>query len=326
MTIRLRFLQSFAVCALFLCAFGSIALAQIDTGSIVGLVLDPSGAAVPDANVTLTNIGTNVSITTKTNAAGQYQFVALIPGTYSVKVSATGFQSALRDNIVIEVQSRPAVDFSLQVGQSSETVQVNSSTPILHTETADLGGVVQSKQIVDLPLNGRRYSDLVLLEPGMSKNYSSSNYAADYYNSNGNWQTQNYFSLDGVDNNSGSENVQEGSVQVIQPPPDALQEFRIQTRTYSAEFGTSAGAVINASIKSGTNEIRGDIWEFLRNSDMDANLFFNNASGVARPHYVLNQFGGTIGGPVIKNKLFLFGDTQGLVVQQGKTTLATVPT
>ncbi len=326
MRFEFRWLISFAVCMCLVVLLGQLALAQIDTGAIVGVVRDPSGAAVPQASVLVTNTATNVAHPTTTNDAGQYQVTALIPGTYSVKVTATGFQAAEQSNIVIDVQSRPAVDFNLQVGQSNEVVQVTSASPVLQTESADVGGVVQAKQISDLPLNGRRYSDLTLLEAGMTKNYSVSNYAADRYNSNGNWDTQNYFSLDGVDNNSGSENIQEGTVQVIQPPPDALQEFRVQTRTYSAEFGTSAGAVINASIKSGTNQIHGDIWEFLRNSDMDANLFFNNVNGVPRPHYVQNQFGGTIGGPIVKNRTFIFGDTQYLTSRQGKTSNSIVPT
>ena len=147
---------------------------------------------------------------------------------------------------------------------------------MLQTETADVGGVVQKEQINDLPLNGRRYSDLALLEAGIQRNVmNTNNQAPDRFSSNGNLETQNYFSLDGIDNNSGSTNLQESSVQVIQPPPDALQEFRIQTRTYSAEFGTSAGAVINASIKSGTNQFHGDVWEFLRNDALDANAYFN---------------------------------------------------
>jgi len=305
---------------------GQLGLAQIDTGAIVGVVRDPSAAAIPQASVQVTNMATNVVFETETNTSGQYQFTALIPGRYAVKVTAKGFQAAQQDNISIDVQSRAAADFTLQVGQSTEVVQVTSASPLLQTESADVGGVVQSKQISDLPLNGRRYSDLTLLEAGMTKNYSVSNYAADRYNSNGNWDTQNYFSLDGVDNNSGSENIQEGTVQVIQPPPDALQEFRVQTRTYSAEFGTSAGAVVNASLKSGTNEVHGNVWEFLRNSDTDANLFFNNVNGVRRPHYVQNQFGGTIGGPIKKNRTFIFGDAQYLTARQGKTSNSIVPT
>src|SRR5204863_10014157 len=159
-----------------------------------------------------------------------------------------------QNDIEIHVQSRPSVDFTLKVGAVTEAVEVQSTGAILQTQSADVGGVVQEKQIRDLPLNGRRYADLALLEAGVQKNYTNPhNQAPDRFSSNGNLETQNYFPPDGVDNNSGSTNLQEGSVQTVQPPPDALEEFRVQTRTYSAEFGTSAGAVINASIKTGTN-------------------------------------------------------------------------
>ncbi len=150
--------------------------------------------------------------------------------------------------------------------------------------------------------------------------------AADRFNSNGNLDLQNYFSLDGVDNNSGSTNLQEGSVQVVQPPPDALQEFRVQTRTYSAEFGTSAGAVINASIRSGTNQFHGGVFEFLRNDKLDANTFFNNANGVRRGHFSQNQFGGTLGGPIVPSKTFFFGDFQRFTSRKATTINSIVPT
>ncbi len=255
----------------------SAALAQIDTGSIVGTVRDASGAAVPKATVTATNPATNITLTTTTNSVGEYQFNALHTGDYNVKAVASGFSAQVFPNVHIDVQSRPSVDFTLQVGNVNQTIEVQSTAPLLDTQTATLGGVVSSRQIEDLPLNGRRYADLALLEPGIQKNLTNpNNTAPDRFSSNGNLETQNYFSLDGVDNNSGSTNLQEGSVQTVQPPPDALQEFRVQTRTYSAEFGTSAGAVINASIKSGSNAFHGDLWEFLRNNDLDANSFFNN--------------------------------------------------
>src|SRR6202795_5232312 len=301
--------------------------AQIDTGSIVGIVTDSSGAAIKGATVTLTNTGTGVTRVATTNEDGGYQFAALIPGVYSVKTSAAGFDAAVRTNIEIDVQSRPAIDFSLKVGQSKEVVEVSSITPVLQTETADVGGVIQSEQINDLPLNGRRYSDLALLEAGIQRNQvNTNNTAPDRFSSNGNLETQNYFSLDGIDNNSGSTNLQESSVQVIQPPPDALQEFRIQTRTYSSEFGTSAGAIINASIKSGTNQFHGDVWEFLRSSSLDANTYFNNLNGVPRGHFTQNQYGATIGGPVIKNKTFFFGDFQIFTSRQATTVQSVVPT
>ena len=219
------------------------------------------------------------------------------------------------------------MDFSLKVGAVTDTVEVQASSALLQTQSADVGGVVQEKQIRDLPLNGRRYADLALLEAGIQKNYTNpNNMAPDRFSSNGNLETQNYFSLDGVDNNSGSTNLQEGSVQTVQPPPDALQEFRVQTRTYSSEFGTSAGAVINASLKSGSNAFHGDVWEFLRNNKLDSNTFFNNAGGVPRGHFSQNQYGGTIGGPIIKNRTFFFFDAQDFTSRKATTVNSAVPT
>ncbi len=305
----------------------SVVVAQIDTGTIVGVVRDQSGAAIPGATVTLKNSATGVSRTVMTNEEGEYLFAAIIPGVYSVQASSPNFESAIRSSIEINVQSRPAIDFSLKVGQTNQVVEVTSQTPVLQTETSDLGGVVQSQQINDLPLNGRRYSDLALLEAGIQRNLvNQNNTTPDRFSSNGNWETQNYFSLDGIDNNSGSTNLQESTVQVIQPPPDALQEFRIQTRSYSAEFGTSAGAVINASIKSGTNAFHGDVWEYIRNNVFDANSYFNNQNGVPRGHFSQNQYGATLGGPVIKNKTFFFGDFQFFTSRKATTVQSTVPT
>src|SRR5215472_11358053 len=302
------------------------AFAQIDTGAIVGSVLDPSGAAIPKASITATNSATHEVLTTTSNSVGQYQFTGVRVGVYSVKATAPGFSAQVINEVQIDVQSRPSIDFKLPIGDATQTVQVESAAPLLNTQTADVGGVVQQRQIRDLPLNGRRYSDLALLEPGIQKDPTVSNAAPDRFSSNGNLETQNYFSLDGIENNSGSTNLQEGSVQAVQPPPDALSEFRVQTRTYSAEFGTSAGAVINASIKSGTDSIHGDVWEFVRNNHFDSNTFFNNAGGVPRGHFSQNQFGGTIGGPIIKHKTFFFGDAQDFRSSKATTILSTVPT
>jgi hypothetical protein len=307
--------------------FAGIALAQIDTGSIVGTVRDASGASVPKASVTLTNKATNQLAATTTNDAGEYQFNALHPGSYTIRAVISGFATQEFTDVQVDVQSRISRDFALQVGNVSQTLEVKSAAPLLDTQTAELGGVVHEQQIVNLPLNGRRYADLALLEAGIQKNLTNTNnMAPDRFSSNGNLETQNYFSLDGVDNNSGSTNLQEGSVQTVQPPPDALQEFRVQTRTYSAEFGTSAGAVINATIKSGTNQFHGDLWEFLRNNALDSNSFFNNSGGVPRGHFTQNQFGGTFGGPIIKDKTFFFVDSQGFLSRKATTTLSTVPT
>ena len=207
--------------------------AQIDRGAIVGTVRDPSGAVVPGAAVTVTNKATNISLTTVTNNAGEYQALALLAGDYIVRVTASGFQTAIQSDIPIHVQSRVEVDITLKVGSAQQQVTVTAAEPLLQTQTADLGNVVGTQQMEDLPLNGRRYADLALLEPGVQKYYNAANPAPDRFSVNGNLEIQNNFMLDGIDNNSNSENLQEFSVQVVQPPPDALQEFRIQTRTYT---------------------------------------------------------------------------------------------
>lgn len=311
----------------FLFLLPTVLCAQIDTGSIVGVVRDQSGAVIAGATVTLNSTSTGVTRVVMTNEGGEYLFAAIIPGIYSVQASAPNFESAIRNNIEINVQSRPAVDFSLKLGETNQVVEVISQTPVLQTEMSDLGGVLQAQQINDLPLNGRRYSDLALLEAGIQRNLvNQNNTAPDRFSSNGNWETQNYFSLDGIDNNSGSTNLQESTVQVIQPPPDALQEFRIQTRTYSSEFGTSAGAVVNASIKSGTNAFHGDVWEFVRNDKFDANAYFDNQRRQPRGHFSQNQYGATIGGPVLKNKTFFFGDFQFFTSRKATSVQSTVPT
>ena len=313
---------------LFLLFLSVLAWGQASSGTIVGSVHDPSGAAVPGAQVAVTNTATNVTRTTQSDASGEYQMPALIPGTYSVKASATGFTPQQANNVVINVQSRQLVNFALKIGSVSQQVEVVATPPVLETQSPNIGGVVTASQIVDLPLNGRRYSDLALLEPGVTTfpPGEEGHQTPDRFNVNGNLDLENDFLLDGTDNNSGSENLQEGSVQVVHPPPDALTEFRMQTRTYSAEFGTSAGAVINASVKSGTNRFHGDLWEFVRNNALDANTFFNNRNGVPIGGFQQNQFGGTLGGPILHNRTFFFADFQGLVSHQASTTLSTVPT
>ncbi len=308
------------------CILANPLFAQIDRGTIVGTVRDSSGAIVPNATVVVTNTATKTNTTSQTDQTGAYQALALNPGTYTVSASAKGFNEEVRTGVVVHVQSRVLADFTLRVGQVRQEVQVVSTAAQLQTQTADMGFIVGSRSINDLPLNGRRYADLALLEPGVQKDYSPNNPAPDRFSVNGNNELQNDFLLDGVWNNSGSENLQEFSVQVVQPPPDALQEFNLQTRTYSAEFGNSAGAVINASLKSGANQFHGDLWEFVRNDALDANYFFNNASGLPIGHFSENVYGGTIGGPIRKDKTFFFFDYQDLTSREATTVQSTVPT
>lgn len=325
-SVAMRSVARIALYLAMISLISSLAICQIDRGAIVGKVMDSSGAVIPRANVVVTNKGTGVAIATSTNDAGEYQVLALIPGTYSVKISAQGFDSFVRDNVVLHVQDRIAVPVTLKPGSVSQEVNVSGAPELLQTEKADIGNVVNSQQVNDLPLNGRRYADLALLEPGVQKFYGAANPAPDRFSSNGNSELQNNFLLNGIDNNSWSENLQEFSVQVVQPPPDAIEEFRVQTRTYSAEFGNSAGAVVNATIKSGTNGYHGDLFEYLRNDVLDGNTWLNNRNNLPRGHFVQNQFGGTFGGPIIKNKTFFFADYQRFSSRRSTTLQSTVPT
>jgi len=321
-----RLLDRVMLVAMLLGVSALPAFGQIDRGAITGRILDSSGAVVPSATVTITNKATGVAVTTSADADGEYQVLTLIPGTYTVKATAAGFESVLRDDIHLHVQDLLSIDFALKVGSVNAEIVVTARESMLETQTADLGSVVNEQRINDLPLNGRRYADLALLEPGVAKFYAPANPAPDRFSANGNSELQNNFLLDGIDNNSFSENLQELSMQVVQPPPDALQEFKIQTRTYSAEFGNSAGAVVNATLKSGTNGYHGDLYEFFRNKVLDANQWINNLTGFPRSGFSQNQFGGTFGGPIKKDKLFFFGDLERFTSRNGDTVQSTVPT
>src|SRR5262249_38935043 len=220
-------------------------------------------------------------------------------------------------------------DFSLTIGQLEETVVIKSDTPLLDNETSSIGQVIQNKSILDLPLNGRDYQQLAVLTSGTVPTGGTSpnnitRGVADF-SANGARPLQNNFLLDGVDNNSYVLDIQSGSSQAVAPSVDAMQEFKVQNNNFGAEFGRYGGAVINATIKSGTNELHGSAFEFLRNDAVDANNFFNNLAGRALPPFRQNQFGATAGGPLPKNKLFLFGSYQGTRIAQGVTYLSTVP-
>lgn len=302
--------------------------AQIDTGAIVGIVQDNTGARLPGATVDVTNMATNVTRSYVTNGEGSYEALQLIPGVYSVTVKKSGFATKVQQNITVNVQSRVPVDLSMTVSSEKQQVVVNETAAQLQTQSAEINGVLSSQTVNDLPLNGRDYDQLALLEPGTYHNPSVevANPAEGRFSANGNLELQNYFSLDGIDNNTGSENLQEQSVQAVIPPPDALQEFVVQTRTYSSEFGTSAGAVMNVSTKSGTNHFHGDLWEYVENSVFDANTWFNDYGGLPIGNFVQNQFGATVGGPIVRNHTFIFAAYETLLSSTSDTVLSTVPT
>jgi len=299
--------------------------AQLDKGTITGTVRDASGSVLPNAAVVVRNTETGVTTSVTTNGDGTYQVLSLNPGTYSVAASAPGFGTTTTNAVDIHVKSRAEVDITLNVGAANTQIEVRDTAVALQTQSADVGTTIGATEINDLPLNARRYADLALLSPGIFKNPSVANNAPDRFSSNGNSETQNYFALDGVDNNSGSTNLQEGSVQNVQPPPDAIAEFRVQTRTYTTEFGTSAGAIINASTKSGTNRFHGNVWEYARNSVFDSNTYFNRQKNIPKGTFSQNQFGGTIGGPILRARTFFFADYQGLRSVQNVTKNSVVP-
>ncbi len=303
------------------------ASAQTNLGSIVGTVRDSSGAILTGAHVDVSNDATNVKVSFTTNAAGEYEALQLVAGTYTVEATRGGFQAAVRTNVRVDVQSRVQVDFALSVGQIQQQVEVSDTTATLQTQSAEVGGVLTNQQVNDLPLNGREYDKLVLTEPGTYVMLTTASHSAEgRFSSNGNLELQNYFQLDGIDNNTYSENLQEGTVQSVLPPPDALQEYATQTRTYSTEFGTAAGAVVNASTKSGTNHFNGDVWEYIENSALDSNTYFNNYGDVPKGHFSQNQFGGTLGGPILRNRTFFFAAWESLLSSQAETELSVVPT
>jgi hypothetical protein len=321
-------LQRSVFALLFALWFSSAALAQQETATITGEVKDAAGAVVPGASVTITKVETGVSLKSETNDQGLYTVPALKPGAYSVAVEKAGFKKFVRSGLTLQVAQVVRIDVDLQVGEVTNTVEITQAAALLETETSSRGSVIDQKKIVDLPLNGRDYNQLALLSPGVlptTPRLASVNFKG-ALNVNGNRTFNNVFLLDGVDNISYSNSFRGENVQLVQPSIEALQEFKIQTNAYSAEFGRSSGAVINATIKSGTNAIRGSLYEFLRNEKLDANNFFSNALGAPKPIRKRNQFGAAVGGPLVKNRTFWFADYEGLREREGVPRVRQVPT
>ncbi|MGA2888814.1 MAG: carboxypeptidase regulatory-like domain-containing protein [Terracidiphilus sp.] len=303
---------------------------QLDEGAITGTVTDPKGSSVSHATVHLTNIDTNFSLESQTDASGVYTFQPIRIGRYSVTVSAPGFSSTTKSGLVLHVNARLEANVQLQLGKVTETLRVNSdSTPLLQTDESSTGQVMTEQQINDIPLNQRNYVFLAQLSTGVNPSNGSRGQGNGDFNANGQRATENNFILDGVDNNSNSIDFLNGASYNVKPPPDALQEFNVQTADSSAQFGHSAGAVVNASIKSGTNDFHGDAWEYMRNNDFGEAPATQWASGVSHPvvePYHQNQFGGTVGGPIWKNKAFFFFDYEGNRIIENFPSITSIPT
>jgi Carboxypeptidase regulatory-like domain len=317
--------------ALIACLFHVENASAQTAATIVGDITDSSGAVAPNVTVTVIHEGTKIERKVLTNEAGQYRVTPLNPGTYTIAVEAVGFKREVRSGVVLEVGAVLEVDFSLQVGQVTETIGITGVTPALQTEDATVGNVVNSQELKQLPVNQRNYTRLILLMPGTSSVSRSQQQGVAQsgtalFSVNGGRPQDNNYTLDGVDSN-----MQMMNSPGISPPMDAIQEFKVATNTGS-EFGRSMGANISMAIKSGTRDLHGTVYEYLRNDKFDANEFFANRSGLGKTPFRLNQYGATLGGPVLlpkvnlRDKMFWFFSWEGFRRRRGGAQLASVPT
>jgi hypothetical protein len=326
---RYRFLRLVSIVALLVVA-SSPAGAQSVSGTILGTVTDASGAVISKAKVTVINEGTGLTRTVEADSSGDYSVPSIPTGRYTITAEMSGFKTLALSNVEVSVDQRVRIDLKLEVGAMTESVTVEAVSPLVQTSSSELGTTVDDQQIEALPLNGRNFVNLTRTVPGVLRGIPGANIdgagslawrASASFSANGQRPRDNNFMLDGVDNN-------ETWLQtvVIFPSVDALDEFKLQTSTYSAEFGRSLGGVVNLQIKSGTNNMRGSGFEFHRNDAFDANNFFNNRAGRGKPDFKQNQFGGTLGGALLRDRTFFFGSYQGHREEQGQTFLSTVPT
>jgi hypothetical protein len=306
------------------------AVAQTTNATIVGGVTDPQGGAIGNATITVKNNATGVTREVITSELGTYRVFPLNPGTYNVSASAAGFKTKVSENVTLEVASNVKVDFALEVGAISETVEVTATAAALQTQDASIGGIVTSTALDRMPVNGRNYTRLILLMPGTSDQGGSQSNGTfsgtQLVAVNGQRRQDNNFTVDGVDNNFMMMNSPGGT-----PPMDAIQEFKVLNNT-SAEFGRSSGANVNIAIKSGTRDLHGSVYEYLRNDKFDANDFFANRQGTGKVPFRQNQYGFTLGGPVIipkvyhgRDKTFWFLNWEGFRRRRGSNLVGTTP-
>jgi hypothetical protein len=301
------------------------AAAQFETATVVGTVRDSSGGVVADAKVTLTNTQTGVSTERLSDVNGNFEFFTVRIGTYVVSAEKPGFAVAVADNIQVTVGARQRVDLSMAVGQITESIEVSGTSVRLQTDTSERSQIITAEQTRALPLNGREYSALALLSPGVRVSPLAAGGREGSFNVNGLRSTFNNFLIDGVDNNAYGTSNQGFSNQVMQPSPDAVEEFKVVTNNMSAEYGRAAGATINVAYASGTNQVRGSAWEFARRTGLNATGFFRSPDGV-KPPFERDQYGVAVGGPIVRNKAFFFGDFEGFQQTRGQTASTTIAT
>ena len=306
----------------------SSAFAQFDSGSVVGTVRDASGAVVPGATVTLTSAGTGISVVKTSAENGSFEFPSVRPGQYVITAERSGFAVALVDNVRVQVGARLRIDFAMTLSGLNEKVEVTASQPLLDTDSSQRGQVITGDATRALPLLSREYSSLALLTTGVKLAGSSlttgNTPREGAFNVNGLRSVFNNFLIDGVDNNAYGTSNQGFSNQVMQPEPDAIGEFKVVSNNMSAEYGRAAGATINVSYRSGSNAIRGSGWDFLRDTALNSAGYFKPATG--KPSFDKNQFGGVLGGPIVKSKAFFFGDYEGFRQTRKSTGFASIAT
>ena len=297
------------------------------TGSVLGVITDATNAAVPAATVTATNANTGLVRAAETDSQGNYAIRLLPVGIYRLEVQKAGFGNAIREQIKLDVEQTARIDFSLKVGATVETIQVSAAAQLLDSETSTVGQVIDNKRIVELPLNGRNFLALALLTAGAVPDSGGRTSGEGGFSASGQHQYQVNITVDGLDNTTRASGGPLGyEAQAVKPSIDAVEEFRVVTNNLAAEFGYRMGGQVFVTTKSGTNQLHGTAYEFLRNDKFDGTNFFANRNGSGKPPYRQNQFGGTLGGPLRKDKAFLFGSYEGLRIRLGNSFVSTVPT
>jgi Carboxypeptidase regulatory-like domain/TonB dependent receptor len=304
---------------------GAIGFAQ--TATVNGQVTDSSQAVIAGASVTITNLDTGLRREAHTNETGSYTFTLLPVGRYKVDAAVSGFSTQSHPEVKLDVEQVVRLDFTLKPGAVSETVEVAASAALLDSETATVGQVISNKSIVEMPLNGRNYLGLATLTAGTAPNVGGRTQPEGGFATGGAHSYQMNVQVDGLDNNTVYSGGPIGfEAQAVKPSIDAIGEFKVITNNLSAEYGSRMGGTVLVTIKSGTNQLHGTAYEFLRNEKFDGTNFFANLSGASKPEYRQNQFGGALGGPIRKNKLFLFGSFDGTRIRSGTSSISTLPT
>jgi len=324
----MRFRSGFGIGLLaltFSAVLSASATAQVDTGSISGTVKDQSGAIVPGATVTITHEGQGLTLTSVTREDGTYIFTPIRTGAYRIDVELQGFKKEARRGITVGIQEQVRADFVLSAGGISEEVLVTGASPLLQTGSGTVGETFKSDSLQSMPANGRDYTIIARLVAGVVPPQPGAR-APLMFAANGVRPAQNNYLLDGIDNNTSNVDFLSGVAYVVKPPIDAVDEIKVLTSSFSAEYGRAGGAVLNTTLKSGTNRLRGTVWEFNRNDGLNANDFFANRAGLKKGEYLSNQFGITGGGPIIPSKTFFFGDYEGSLIKQARTWVTSVPT